>query len=97
MASSEIQNLPNDSFYAELDNYELQMPGGVHVPFGDNETLLHMVNKQYPLWKNKGSVTSVPSARIPKLFLHNLQMTKAVADKLKSTQKGDGAEKNLYR
>ena len=79
-----------EPFFAELDSFQLHMPGGKTVPFCDTENLLNMVAKQYPRWKQEGAVTSVPTARIPKLFLHNQQMTKEVEKKLKPTQKERG-------
>ena len=86
-----------DAFFKELDSFQIHMPGGKTVDFCETEVLLEMVRKQYPRWKQMGCVTSVPTARVPKLFLHNQQMTKEVEKKLKLTQKGDGAEKNLFK
>ena len=94
MAEKEIEK---EAFFQELDSFQLHMPGGKTVDFCETEVLLEMVRKQYPRWKQIGCVTSVPTARVPKLFLHNQQMTKEVEKKLKLTQKGDGAEKNLFR
>ena len=86
-------------FYQELEGFQLQMAGsgGETVTFSANDVLLNMVRKQYPDWRNRGEKTSVPPARIPKLFLHNLQMEKSLEKTLKSTQKGDEAEKQLYK
>ena len=88
-----------EKFYQELEGLQLQMPGsgGETVSFSNNNVLLNMVSKQYPDWRNRGEKTSVPPARIPKLFLHNLQMEKFLEKTLKSTQKGDDAEKQLYK
>ena len=88
-----------EKFYQELEGLQLQMPGsgGETVSFSANDILLNMVRKQYPDWRNQGEKTSVPPARIPKLFLHNLQMEKSLEKTFKSTQKGDEAEKQLYK
>ena len=87
-----------EEFNNELQGFQIQMPGsgGSTVPFSDNDAMLKMVRKQYPDWKNQGKVTSIPIARVPKLFLHNLQMEEPLQKIFKSTQKGDGAEKQLY-
>ena len=86
------------AFFDELDRFYIHMPGGggETISFNLDQDLLKMVHKQYPNWKEVGNVTSVPAARIPKVFLHNLQMSKQLEKTLKSTQKGDGAEKMLY-
>ena len=88
-----------ERFYQELEGLQLQMPGsgGETVSFSAKDVLLNMVRKQYPDWRNRGEKTSVPPARIPKLFLHNLHMEKSLEKTLKSTQKGDEAEKQLYK
>ena len=88
----------SDEFKQELEKIRIQMPGsgGTTVSILDDEVMLNMVQKQYPDWKEKGKVTSVPVARIPKLFLHNLQMAKSLEKIFKPTQKGDLAEKQLY-
>ena len=87
-----------DEFKQELQKIRIQMPGsgGETASILDDEVMLNMVRKQYPDWKEKGTVTSVPVARIPKLFLHNLQMAKSLEKIFKPTQKGDLAEKQLY-
>ena len=71
--------------------------GANEIPFSYNHALLDMVRKQYPHWREVGNVTSVPIARIPKLFLQSIQLTKELQDTFRSTQKGDGAEKKLYK
>ena len=88
-----------EKFYRELKRLQLQMPGsgGKTVSFSADDVLLNMVRKQYPDWRNQRETTSVPPARIPKLFLHNLQVEKSLEKTFKSTQKGDDAEKQLYK
>ena len=97
MAEKTSNQNDQEAFFKELDSFQLHMPGGKTVDFSETDVLLNMVHKQYPRWKETGSVTSIPTARVPKLFLHNQQMTKEVEKKLKSVQQGDGAEKNLFR
>ena len=91
--SSEVED-----FYKELDDFHIKIPGGgtKTVTFADNEVLLKLVCKMYPNWKEDGKVTSIPIARIPKLFLHNMQMCKKLQKSFKLTQTGDWAEKVLY-
>ena len=86
-----------DEFFQELDNFELQMPGAQRVPFKDNESLVRMFRSQYPNWKEEGNVTSVPVARVPRLFLQNTQMSKKLQDSFKYLQKGETGETKVYR
>ena len=99
MAEPCDQNGTCSTFYEELDHMQLCIPGsGANkIPFSHDQALLDMVRKQYPHWGEVGNVTSVPIARIPKLFLQNIQLTKELQETLKSTQKGDFAEKRLYK
>ena len=84
-------------FYRELDSFKLQMPGRHIVPFGDNDSLLKMLHCQYPNWETNGKVSSVPVARIPRLFLHNTQMSKKLQKGFKSLQTGEEGEIKIYR
>ena len=87
-----------EEFYKELNNFELRMPGNHSIPFSDNEKVLEWARKQYPNWRERrGKVTSVPVARVPKMFLDNFQIEKQLQEKLKSTMKGEDAEQKLYR
>ena len=86
-----------DEFFQELDNFELQMPGAQRVPFKGNESLVRMFRSQYPNWKEEGNVTSVPVARVPRLFLQNTQMSKKLQDSFKYLQKGETGEIKVYR
>ena len=84
-------------FYQELDDFELDMPGRQRVLFSDNETLLRMLRCQYSNWADAGKITSVPIARIPRLFLKNIQMRSEMQKELKPLQKGEDGEIKLYR
>ena len=84
-------------FYRELDNFRLHMPGRHIVPFADNESLLKMLRCQYPNWETNGKVTSVPVARVPRLFLQNTQMSKKLQNDLKPLQTGEVGEIKIYR
>ena len=91
----------SDEFKQELEKkFRIQMPGsgGKTVSILDDEIMLNMVQKQYPDWKEKGKVTSVPVARIPSpsIFLHNLQLGKFLQKTFKGNQEGEWAEKELY-
>ena len=88
----------DEEFDKELDNFELRMPGNQSIPFSDNENVLEWARKQYPNWRERrGKVTSVPVARVPKMFLDNFQIEKKLRNKMKITIKGEDAEQNLYR
>ena len=84
------------AFFAELDEFLFHMPGNRTVPFSDDQNLLYMVQMQYPGWKERGRITSVPIARAPKVFLHHSQLEQHLKEKLKSAAKGDDAEMKLY-
>ena len=86
-------------FYAELDEFELQLPGGGSqtYPFSSNDVLVRMLRTIYPDWKEERKVTSIPIARVPQLFPHNLAMCKELEKILKATQKGELAERKLYQ
>ena len=84
-------------FYHELDDFELDMPGRQKVPFRDNNNLLKMLRCQYSNWEDEGRITSVPTARIPRLFLRNIQMSSALQKEFKSLQKGEEGEIKIYR
>ena len=56
-----------------------------------------MIEQQYPRWKDPGRISSVPVARVPKLFLYGLQLEKSLQKQLKSFLKGDEGETKLYR
>ena len=84
-------------FFEELSTFELVMPGGRRVPFKDNETLLKMLRSQYPRWTQRGGVTSVPTARVPRLFLHNVQMSTDMQKEFSSLQKGETGEIKVFK
>ena len=86
-----------DDFFRELDNFELQMPGACRVSFGDNKRLVRMLRLQYPNWEEEGKVSSVPIARVPRLFLHNTQMSKKLQKDFNFLQKGEVEEIKVYR
>ena len=84
-------------FYSELDKILIQLPGGKDCAFHDSKALLRMLRLQYPNWKNKGHVSSNPIARVPKLFLKNIQMCKKLQKEINSSQKGDDGEIKVYK
>ena len=77
-------NQQND-FYKELDDFDFLLPGSgsdvVHCH--ENDAFLKMTRSVYFDWKESGKMTSVPAARIPSLFLHNLAMCKELQKNLK--------------
>ena len=96
-ATAETEKQLEEAFFKELDEYQLHMPGNRIVPFSDDLNLLDMVQRQYPGWKEKGRMTSVPPARVPKVFLESFQMHEKLQKMFKLTQKGDEGEIKLYR
>ena len=87
----------SSEFYSELDNFTLDMPGGQKVCFKDNQTLLRIFRNQYPKWEHMGNVSSVPMARVPRLFLNNEQMSEQLRKEFNSLQKGETSEKKVYQ
>lgn len=83
-------------FHEELKAFEILFPGGNLVKFGDGKSLLHFVKHQYPEWKDKGNVTSIPVARIPRLFLHCDQITEPFDKRYKGLDKGEQGEIKIY-
>ena len=84
-------------FFEELDKFNFQMPGNAHKRFSENQILLQMMEQQYPRWKDPGKITSVPVARVPKMFLHGSQLEKLLQKQLRSLSAGDEGEMKLYR
>ena len=90
-------NNSTTDFFKELDKFKFHLPGNQIVPFTDNQSLLKMVQAQYPGWKNVGNVTSVPIARVPRLFLKQNQMSLKLQNDFKYLQKGEEGETKIYR
>ena len=86
-----------EEFSEELDTFNIRMPGNANIPFSENQIFLQMIEQQYPRWKDPGEITSVPVARVPKMFLHGSQLEKLLQKKLKSLSAGDEGEIKLYR
>ena len=84
-------------FFEELDEFQLHMPGNRTIPFSDDQNLLDMVQRQYPEWKERGQITSVPLTRVPKVFLENFQMDEKLKVKFRHIQRGETGEMNVYR
>ena len=86
-----------EEFFKELDTFKFRMPGNAQIPFSENQIFLQMIEQQYPKWKDPGKITSVPVARVPKLFLTGSQLETSLKKHLKRTLKGDEGETKLYR
>ena len=97
--SSEASKHSVEAFYSELSNLEIHWPGGGLVGFRDEgeNTLNKMVHYQYPNWKTSGHVTSIPIARVPKIFLHNVKLSKNLQKVFNLTQKGEDGEMKVYK
>ena len=86
-----------EKFFEELDTFKFRMPGNANIPFSENQIFLQMIEQQYPRWKDPGKITSVPVARVPKMFLHGSQLEKLLQKQLRSVSAGDEGEIKLYR
>ena len=80
-----------------LDTIEIQMPGGQIINLSDNARMLDVLHWQCPKWEQKGKVSSILIARIPRVFLHNTQMSKDLQRQLKFLQKGETGEIKIYK
>ena len=91
MASSSNEEV---EFYKELDNINLHLPGfgNLLIPFNANQLLLEMLHKVYPNWDQKGNISSVPTARIPQMFLHNQATCEELEKTSKATEKNEFVE-----
>ena len=92
-----VKDNEEEEFLEELNTFNIRMPGNEDIPFSENQIFLQMTEQQYPRWKDPGKITSVPVARVPKLFLHGSQLEELLQKKSKSTLKGDEGETKLYR
>ena len=86
-----------EDFFEELDKFNFRMPGDAYKLFSESQTFLQLIEQQYPRWKDPGKITSVPVARVPKLFLHGSQLEKSLQKQLKSLSVGDEGEIKIYR
>ena len=86
-----------DEFHNELNNLKICRPGSAEVHFSDNRLLRDLVKQQYPDWKVKGKVTSVPAVRVPALFLGPDMMSKKLDSHYERIRKGEEGELKLYR
>ncbi|XP_063720031.1 uncharacterized protein LOC134846578 [Symsagittifera roscoffensis] len=86
-----------DEFHNELNNLKICRPGSAEVHFSDNRLLRDLVKQQYPDWKVKGKVTSVPAVRVPALFLGPEMMSEKLNSHYERIQKGEEGELKLYR
>ena len=86
-----------EKFYQKLSSLEIQWPGGGAIDFGDDQKLQELMNCQYPNWKTSNKVISVPTARLPKMFLQNVQLSKQFQKRFNATQKGEDGEIKVYK
>ena len=84
-------------FHEELDTLKILWPGGGEISFGDDQNLREMLRCLYPDWKTKNKVTSVPTARVPAMFLSPEMMSEKLKNHYKRIQKGDEGELKVYR
>ena len=86
-----------EEFFKELDNFVIQISGNREFSFNDNRSLLKIAEARYPGWKDPGRVTSIPIARIPKLFLNSSDFTNLLQRKWKGIMKYERWDRILYR
>ena len=84
-------------FHEELDTLKIRWPGGDEISFGDDQNLREMLRCQYPDWKTKGKVTSVPTARVPAMFLSPEMLSEKLNKHYERIQKGDEGELKVYK
>ncbi|XP_063720032.1 uncharacterized protein LOC134846579 [Symsagittifera roscoffensis] len=84
-------------FHEELDTLKIRWPGGDEISFGDDQNLREMLRCQYPDWKTKGKVTSVPTARVPAMFLSPEMVSEKLKNHYERIQKGDEGELKVYK
>ena len=92
-----VKDNEEEEFLEELDTFNIRMPGNKDIPFSENQIFLQMTEQQYPRWKDPGKITSVPVAKVPKMFLHGSQLEKLLQKQLRSVFAGDEGEMKLYR
>ena len=81
----------------ELDKLEIQGAGGRTANFSDQSFLNQFMENQYPDWKKPGKKTSVPCVRIPDILILEQQMSNKLEKHYRSIQKGEKAERKIYR
>eukprot|EP00794_Sanderia_malayensis_P011830 gene11831-13056_t len=86
-----------EEFHAELDRFDIHLPGDNVISFSKKDELEKFITCQYPKWKEKGKVTSIPEARIPKLFLYPDQMTRTFKNRYTSLHRGESGEIQVYK
>ena len=83
-ASKELE--PNQKFYKKLDDIRIHWPGGSQVKFNDNDSLKSFLKSQYRDWE-KCDLTSIPCARVPKIFIRNVDLSKELRSPCKKAMK----------
>ena len=84
-------------FNEELDGFTVRLPGNRNARFSDDQALLDLVGAQYRDWKEQGRITSVPVARVPKVFLPLSDFDWIRQKGLQPIVKGETGEINVYR
>ena len=85
------------NFDNELNNLKILWPGQSFKMFANDKFLKNLLVHQYPDWKEPKNKSSIPCVHIPKMFLHNVELSKALRQKYKSLQKGEKGESIVYR
>ena len=86
-----------ENFYQELDEINIECAGNFQVKFNHNKSLKCFLECLYPDWKKPGKVTSIPCARIPKVFVRKDYSSKCLQKHFNSQRKGDDGEGKIYR
>ncbi|XP_063717407.1 uncharacterized protein LOC134844590 [Symsagittifera roscoffensis] len=85
-----------NNFNDELNNFRIHLPGGDEISIADEAAVLKLFESQNPDWSTAGHVTSIPIARVPRVFLQNSEMTKNFVDRYSSLQTGEFGEIDTY-
>ena len=84
------------SFEDELNELKIRLPGSCEISFSHDDELSRFLKSQNPSWKERGSVSSIPIARVPRLFLQNSEITLNLEERYKAIQTGEVGEKTIF-
>ena len=86
-----------NNFNDELNTFRVHLPGGDEISIADEVAVLKLFDSLNPDWSTAGHVTSIPIARVPRVFLQNSEMAKNFVDRYSSSQTGEFGEIDVYK
>ena len=93
MATAAISQANTNKLDAQMEHFRVQIPGGESpIAFCDDEEMRRQMENHYGDWKKPGTVTPIPLARIPRVFLHDQQMPTFFKKQFQPIQKGETGE-----